>query len=113
MRLTRYDGGANGDLNIMTLTQNFSATIHLRIESDPAFREELLKEGLECLHSGDVDTCKAMLRDYVNTTIRFQALGRRTGKSPRSLRRMLDPKGNPRARDLVRIIDRLREQERV
>lgn len=45
MRLTRYDGGANGDLNIMTLTQNFSATIHVRIESDPAFREELVKEG--------------------------------------------------------------------
>ena len=45
MRLTRYDGGGNGDLNIMALTQNFSATIHLRIESDRAFREELLKEG--------------------------------------------------------------------
>ena len=51
--------------------------------------------------------------NYVNTTIRFQALGWRTGKSPGSLRRMLDPKGNPRARDLVRIIGRLREQERL
>ena len=48
----------------MSLTRSFKETIRTRIERDPAFREELLKEGVECLLSGDVDTGKAVLRDY-------------------------------------------------
>ena len=49
-------------------TQDFKETIKARIERDPDFREELLKEGIECLLSGDVDTGKAVLRDYINFT---------------------------------------------
>ena len=36
------------------------------MERDPVFREELLKEGIDCLLTGDVDTGKAILRDYIN-----------------------------------------------
>ena len=36
----------------MPLTRDFRETIQARIESDPVFREELLKEGIECLLSG-------------------------------------------------------------
>ena len=39
--------------------------------ADRVFREELLKEGIECLLSGDVDVGKAVSRDYVNATIGF------------------------------------------
>ena len=58
-------------------------------------REELLKEGGECLLSGDVDTGKAVLRNYINATIGFQELGGLTKKSPKSLMRMFGPGGNP------------------
>ena len=57
----------------MALTRNFKETIQARVERDPAFREALLKEGVECLLSGDVETGKTLLRDY--TTIGFEALG--------------------------------------
>ena len=50
----------------MPLTRDFKETVQARIERDPAFREELLKQGLESLLSGDVDTGKAILRDYIN-----------------------------------------------
>ena len=40
----------------MALTRDFKETIQARVERDPAFRAELLKEGVECLLSGDVDT---------------------------------------------------------
>ena len=40
----------------MPLTRDFKKTIQARIERDPAFGEELLTEGVECLLSGDVDT---------------------------------------------------------
>ena len=81
----------------MALTLDFKETVKDRVERDPAFREELLKEGIECLLTGDVDTGKAILRDYINATIGFDALGSLTDKSPKSLMRMLGPKGNPQA----------------
>lgn len=95
----------------MSLTRDFKETIKTRIDRDPAFREELLKEWVECLLSGDLETGKAVLRDYVNATIGFQKLGSLTGKSPRSLMRMFGPAGNPQARNLFEIIGRLLERE--
>ena len=58
----------------MPLTRDFKETIQARIQRDQAFREELLKEGGECLPSGDVDTGKEILPDYINVTIGFQDL---------------------------------------
>ena len=86
----------------MSLTRDFKETIQARIERKPAFREELLKEGVECLLSGDVDTGKAVLRDYINATIGFQELGCLTEKSPKSLMRTFGPNGNPQARTCSR-----------
>jgi hypothetical protein len=95
----------------MALTRDFKETIQARVERDPAFREELLKEGVECLLSGDVDTGKAVLRDYINATIGFEGLGDLTGKSPKSLMRMFGPRGNPQARNLFEIIGYLQKRE--
>ena len=97
----------------MSLTRAFKETVQARIERDPAFRVELLKAGVESLLSGDVDVGKAVLRDYINATIGFQALGGLTEKSPKSLMRMFSPNGNPQARNLFEIIGHLQECEGV
>ena len=97
----------------MALTLDFKETVKDRVERDPAFREALLKEGIECLLTGDLDTGKAILRDYINATIGFDALGSLTDKSPKSLMRMLGPKGNPQARNLLEIIAHLQEREGI
>ena len=97
----------------MTLTLDFKETVKDRVERDPVFREELLKEGIECLLTGDLDTGKAILRDYINATIGFDALGSLTDKSPKSLMRMLGPNGNPQARNLFEIIARLQKREGI
>ena len=97
----------------MALTRDFKETVKNRIERDPAFREELLKEGIECLLVGDMDTGKAILRDYINATIGFDALGTVTAKSPKSLMRMLGPKGNPQARNIFEIIAHLQKKEGI
>ncbi len=97
----------------MVLTRDFKETIQARVERDPAFREALLKEGVECLLSGDVETGKTVLRDYINATIGFEALGDLTDKSPKSLMRMFGPKGNPQARNLFEIIGYLQERDGV
>ena len=95
----------------MVLTRDFKETIRDRVERDPAFREALLTEGIECLLAGDVDTGNAVLRDYINATIGFQELGRQTHKSPKSLLRMLGPGGNPQARNLFEILGQLQKHE--
>jgi hypothetical protein len=102
----------SGDMK-MVLTRDFKETIKNRIERDPAFREELLKEGIECLLIGDMDTGKAILRDYINATIGFDALGTVTAKSPKSLMRMFGPKGNPQARNIFEIIAHLQKKEGI
>ena len=49
--------------------------IRARVQRDPAFREELVKEGIGCMLAGDVDTGKIVLRDYIHATIGFDELG--------------------------------------
>jgi len=95
----------------MPLTRDFKETVCARIERDPAFREALLEEGVECLLAGDVETSKSVLRDYINATIGFRELGGLTEKSPKSLMRMLGPHGNPQARNLFEIIGCLQQRE--
>ena len=58
----------------MALTRDFKETIKSRFARDPAFRKELLIEGIESFLSGDVDTGKAILRDYINATVGFGEL---------------------------------------
>ena len=95
----------------MPLTRDFKETIQARVERDLAFREALFEEGVECLLAGDLETGKSMLRDYINATIGFRELGGLTDKSPKSLMRMLGPRGNPQARNLFEIIGCLQERE--
>ena len=93
----------------MPLTRAFKETIQARIEKDPAFRDELLREGIQCLLSGDLDVGKAILRDYINATMGFEKLSNLTQKPAKSLMRMFSPKGNPRARNLFEIISLLQK----
>jgi DNA-binding phage protein len=95
----------------MALTRDFKETIKARAETDEAFRSALLSEALECFLAGDAETGKAVLRDYINATIGFEALGEETGRPPKSLMRMLGPRGNPQARNLFDVIAVLQKRE--
>ena len=91
----------------MALTRSFRDTVKARIARDPAFRDGLLAEAVELLLSGEVETGKALLRDYINGTIGFASLSARTGTPVKSLMRMLSPSGNPTARTLFAVIREL------
>jgi hypothetical protein len=97
----------------MPLTRNFKNTVRARARRDRQFREALLSEAADCFLAGDVDTGKSVLRDYVHATVGFEELGRATKKSPKSLLRMLGPKGNPQASNLFAILDYLQKKERI
>ncbi len=78
-----------------------------RVRVDPKFRDALLEEGIETLLTGDVDSGKAILRDYIKATVGFAQLGAEIGSSPKSLIRMFGPTGNPQARNLFSVISHL------
>ena len=62
---------------------------------------------------GDLDTGKAVLRDYINATVGFEELGKATGTPPKSLMRMFGPRGNPTANKLFAVIGLLQKQSRI
>ncbi|TCK19364.1 hypothetical protein DFR30_2674 [Thiogranum longum] len=97
----------------MALTRDFKETILERVNTDPDFRRALLRESVQCMLDGDMDTGKAIMRDYINATIGFKKLGEKTHKQPKSLMRMFSPKGNPQARNLFEIIAYLKKQEGI
>ncbi len=49
----------------MPLTRDFKVTVRERLQRDLSFREALLEEAVDCLLSGDVETGKSLLRDYI------------------------------------------------
>jgi hypothetical protein len=58
----------------MALTRDFKETIRARVKRDPGFRKALLREGIENFLSGDVETGKIILRDFINATVGFTKL---------------------------------------
>lgn len=97
----------------MLRTRPFKETIKARAERDAAFREALLAESNDALRAGDIDTGKAVLRDYINATIGFEKLAEETGTPAKSLMRMLGPRGNPNARNLFSVLHRLQSASGV
>jgi DNA-binding phage protein len=97
----------------MALTRDFRQSIVTRIQKDRSFRRGLLKEGVECLLAGDLDTGKALLRDYIKATAGFPELAEATGIPAKSLIRMFGPSGNPHARNLFLVVAHLQRTEGI
>jgi len=95
----------------MALTRDFKETIKARADRDPEFRQALAAEAIECFLSNDVETGKALLRNYINATIGFDALAEALQIPAKSLMRMFGPKGNPQARSLFPVIAHIRRRE--
>jgi DNA-binding phage protein len=93
----------------MALTKDFKDTVKARAGHDSAFRAALLSEAVDLMISGEMATGKAMLRDYINATTGFEKLGLETGTPPKSLMRMFGPKGNPRASNLLAVVNHLQK----
>lgn len=52
----------------MPLTRDFKETVMAPARCDPEFRGDLLIEVTDAFLAGDIDTGKALLRDYRNAT---------------------------------------------
>jgi len=97
----------------MARTKSFKTLVQSHVKADKKFAEALLREGIDAMLSGDVDTGKTILRDYIKATIGFEKLGAATGAPPKSLIRMFGPRGNPQAKNLFSVIGYLQKRAGV
>ncbi len=94
----------------MARTKSLKELVRRHVATDPAFAEALLREGIEAMLAGDVETGKTVLRDYIKATVGFEKLGQATGTQPKSLIRMFGPRGNPQAKNLFSVIGYLQKR---
>jgi DNA-binding phage protein len=95
---------------MMARTKPFRELVQVRVKTDKKFAEALLREGIDAMLSGDVETGKTILRDYIKATVGFEKLAEATGAPPKSLIRMFGPRGNPQARNLFSVISYLQKR---
>jgi hypothetical protein len=94
----------------MARTKSFRELVERNVKDDPKFAAALLREGIDAMLSGDLDTGKTIMRDYIKATVGFEKLGEATDTPPKSLIRMFGPRGNPQARNLFSIIGYLQKR---
>ncbi|HMG77961.1 MAG TPA: transcriptional regulator [Xanthobacteraceae bacterium] len=94
----------------MAKTSDFRGLVERHVKRDKKFAEALLREGVDAMLSGDVETGKIILRDYIKATVGFEKLGAATGAPPKSLIRMFGPRGNPQAKNLFSVIGYLQKR---
>jgi hypothetical protein len=97
----------------LPLTRDFKALVQTQLATDPDYATALLRESIELMLAGDLETGKSILRDYIKATIGFEALGSETGTQPKSLIRMFGPRGNPQARNLFGVLTHLQRRAGV
>ncbi len=97
----------------MPLTKDFKTTVMLRARHDKVFCNAMLAEAINELLTGDVDLGKAILRDYINAAISFELLSAMLDKNPKSLMRMLGPKGNPTSKSLFDIFHAIQKLKKM
>jgi len=97
----------------MALTRDFRETVQARVRGDEKFRRGLLQDAIEALLAGEGALGREILRDFINATVGFPGLARKTGIHVKTLHQMFGPKGNPTAANLFHIIACLQRQEGV
>src|ERR1700728_4242537 len=94
-------------------TKSFKDLVEHNVKTDKKFAAALLREGIDAMLGGDLDTGKAIMRDYIKATVGFEKLGAATGAQPKSLIRMFGPRGNPQARNLFNVLGYLQRRAGV
>src|SRR6201986_908486 len=97
----------------MARTRSFKDLVEHHIKGDSKFAEALLREGIDAMLGGDLDTGKTILRDYIKATVGFEKLREATDTPATSLIRLFGPRGNPQARNLFSVIGYLQKRAGV
>ena len=94
-------------------TTSYKDSLKAMVARNPDMATEMLEDAINALLAGELDEGRLLLRQYVNATIGFGELARRTGKADKNLIRTLGPNGSPTAANLFQIIQTCMKAEGV
>src|SRR3981081_3390673 len=95
----------------MAKSRSFKELVQGQVKPDKKCAEALRREGVDAMLSGDIETGKTILRDYIKATVGFEKLGAATQTPrPKSVIRMFGPSGNPQAKNLFSVIGYLQKR---
>jgi hypothetical protein len=57
---------------MMARTKSFQNLVHRQVKTDKKFAEALLREGIDAMLGGDMETGKTILREYIKATVGFE-----------------------------------------
>ncbi len=95
------------------MTRDYRESIREDLKIDSAFRKELLLETLNCFLEGDIETARALFRNYIKSEYGYKNLAAATGVSEKSLNRMFGPKGNPTSANFLKVVQALCKSEGI
>lgn len=61
----------------MVRSKKFKDLVQSQVKADEKFAQALLREGVDAVLSGDVETGKSLLRDAIKATVGFEQLAKR------------------------------------
>ncbi len=79
-------------------------SLNAMVDKNPVLGAEMLEGAVNALLAGEVDDGRILLRQYINATIGFKELAKRTKRHDKNLMRSLSASGNPTAANLFEII---------
>ena len=97
----------------MPPTIDYRETVIELARCDPEFREGLLVEGVQCLLGGEIDVATIILRDYIETTMGYEKLGKLTGAPAKKLAFMFENEATATASDLFKVVIHIQRHEGI
>ncbi len=97
----------------MAPTIDFREIVQERALREPEFREMLFTSGVQCLLDGEINVAKVVLRDYIETTMGYEKLGKLIDAPAGSLVCMFGKDGTPSAGDLLEVVCSIQRHEGV
>ena len=103
----------SGNNDRKSLTRDYRETTLEILGGKPEHRVEVLAEGVQCMVGGEVGLGKSLLLDCIDAKIGFAGLAELTGKSVAELKLLFSSEGDASARDILGVINCLRQWEGV
>ncbi len=93
----------------MALSKEIQEFFVEQTQRSPEYRSLLLADAAQNILHGELHLAREKIKIAVHGSVGFESLGKKLGKSPKSLHRSFGPKGNPTAKTLIAVLTELQD----
>lgn len=93
----------------MALSKTLTEYFIQEFKRSPEYRQEHLAGCARAVLNGELEVARELIKHAIHGSMGFESLGKKLGKSPKSLHRSFGPKGNPTAKTLIAVLTALQD----